>query len=297
MSHKLPDIDESKIVYDTKDKKCAPSKKFENLSCYSLQFLIKMAEKYNESAIDKIDMYNNMEVLNPVKYKKYLLYEFSIKLKDKCNNQRCWIKQMFIKNLTNDSEIENTFRPEGPKGKFEWLNTYNILDTLKQYEKVHKDFEFLGAVPIDFDDLEDLGIKNLNLQKKYDSGIRKLGIVFNLDEHYKSGSHWVAAFCDFNVPGVYYYDSYSGLPEKRIQKLLRRFTVFIENNDKIPKNKSIRGGVDVRYNKNRNQYKNSECGVYSINFIEQMLTKSFDDVVEKIIDDDTINKKREVYFT
>lgn len=288
----MPAVREEDIIVHEKDKRCAPAKKFENLSCFSLNFLIKLANKYNSTFEDKIPMYNNMDTLNPDKYKKYFLREFSVRLKNKCDNQRCWLKQSFVGSLAQDSEYENTFRPEGPKGKFEWLNTFNIDDSMQQYQKLHKDFIFLGAVPIDFDELPTLGIKNLDLQSLYDKGIRKIGIVFNLDEHNKSGSHWVAGFCDFNIPGVYFYDSYGSRPEKRIQKLLRRFATFIEKN-------KLGGGkeVAVKYNDKRNQYKNSECGVYSINFVEQMLTRSFEDVTSKIIDDDSINQKRKVFFT
>lgn len=286
----MEDVRSEQIIYDDKDKRCAPSKKFENNSCITVKYLIKMAKAYNsETKGLKIILYENMETLNPEKYKKYLLVKFSELLSDVCDNQRCWLKQKFMKKLVNDKETVNIFRPPGPKGKFEWLNTFNILDTLKQYEDNNKDFHFLGAVPIDFDDLPELGIKNLDIKKLYDRGIRKIGCVFNLDEHDKSGSHWVASYCDLNMGGVYFFDSYGIPPEKRIQKLLRRFADFIEKTLNMP---SI-----VKHNKKRNQYKDSECGVYSINFIEQMLKHNFETVTNKIIDDETINKKRVEYFT
>jgi hypothetical protein len=54
---------------------------------------------------------------------------------------------------------------------------------------------------------------------------------------------------------------------------------------------------DVRYNKTRNQFKNSECGVYSINFILEMLNgKTFDDIENNPIPDDDINKLRTNIF-
>lgn len=286
---KSEDIKPEKIIIDNKDKRCAPSKKFDNYSCISLNFLIKMAKAYNIDSQNPIVLYENMHTLNPDKYKKYLLVRFSEIFSNVCNNQRCWMKQRFMSKLANDDEITNIFRPSGPEGKFEWLNTYNILDVIHQYEKTNKDFLFLGAVPIDFDDLPELGIKNLNIKKLYDKGIRKIGCVYNLDEHYKGGSHWVASFCDLNIGGVYFFDSYGIEPEKRIQKLLRRFANFIDKELKMP--------AIVKHNKNRNQYKDSECGVYSINFIEQMLTNSFEKVSNNIIDDATINKKRNIYFT
>jgi hypothetical protein len=61
--------------------------------------------------------------------------------------------------------------------------------------------------------------------------------------------------------------------------------------------KNINGKCDVRYNKTRNQFKNSECGVYSINFILQLLDdKSFDYIQNNPIKDDDINKLRTKIF-
>jgi hypothetical protein len=284
-------VSKESIIIDEKDKRCAPSKQFDGTSCITLNYLISMAEAYNETEKNKIELYKNMETLNPEKYKIYLLNEFSTKI-TKCKNQRCWMDQPFMAKLATNEETGNIFRPKGPKGKFEWLNTFNILDNLTQYEAVHKNFKFLGAVPIDFDELPGLGIKNLDMDKLYADGIRKIGIVFNLDEHDKGGSHWVAGFCDIDKKGVYFFDSYGIPPEKRIQKLLRRFAEYIKKKFNLKENQ-----ITVDYNKNRHQFKNSECGVYSINFVEQMIKQSFKDVTNNIIDDDTINKKRATYFT
>ena len=66
---------------------------------------------------------------------------------------------------------------------------------MEQYEKKYNDFKFFGAVPIDFDELPFLGIKDINFDELYNSG-KKLGFVFNLDEHWQSGSHWVALYSD-----------------------------------------------------------------------------------------------------
>lgn len=51
------------------------------------------------------------------------------------------------------------------------------------------------------------------------------------------------------------------------------------------------------YNKNRFQYKYSECGTYCIHFIEQFLNgKKYDEIVSTIIPDDTILKERDRYY-
>ena len=56
--------------------------------------------------------------------------------------------------------LENkVFRPEGPQGRFEWLSTLDINKVLYQYEEKYPDFKFLGAVPLDFIELDYLHLK------------------------------------------------------------------------------------------------------------------------------------------
>jgi len=293
----LDSVRSSEILMDEKDQKCAPTTSFKDGSCITTPLLVKMAESYNDMfAKNKIKLYPNVETLNPGKYKRYLLKEFSNRLSDVCDNQRCWLKQDFINKMNGSIKTEltkMTFRPSGPEGQFTWLNTLDINKVMSQYEKKYKGFKFLGAVPIDFDDLESLGIKDLQYDKLINEGYDKLGIIFNLDEHYKSGSHWVASYADLKKGKVYYYDSYGIEPEKRIRKYMRRVTNAIKK-----KNNISEGKIDVRHNKVRQQFKNSECGVFSISFILRSLQgKTFDEIMNSGVHDDEINECRKVYFT
>ena len=55
--------------------------------------------------------------------------------------------------------------------------------------------------------------------------------------------------------------------------------------------------IHIDYNRNRHQYKNSECGVYSLNFILRLLNgNKFNDIVSKKVLDDEINQCRDKYF-
>lgn len=316
-SRNIPDIttpDTSEIKpTDKKDYRCAPTVEFKNGSCIPLDLLIQMAGAYNATATNKITLYPYLETLNPTKYKKYLIKEFNTKLSKVCDNQRCWIKQKFISNMNEDSRdnlLKYTYRPKGPNGKFTWLNTFNINDVMDQYEQKYPEFKFMGAVPIDFDELPELGIKNMNFDDMLKKGKSKLGIIFNLDEHWKRGSHWVAAYTDLKNGKVYFFDSYGIEPEIRIRKLLRRFARYIRDrqcvktpeitHNKIPLKRPQDGGIDtdIEYNDKRHQYKNSECGVYSINFILRLLNgEDFDKITQNVTDDDKMNLNREIYFT
>lgn len=275
-------------IYMSNDK-CAPGINFENGSCFSLSELLEMTIAYNKIHENKIVIDKK---LSKNEIKKSILQQFNSIFKNKCNDQQCWTKQPFIKELNENIKNKikyNTFRPEGPQGKFEWLNTINIEKVMEQYENKYNNFKFLGAVPIDFDDLPSLGLKDLNLKKLEKSGKNIIGVVFNLDEHYKSGSHWVGMFGNLNNGQLYYFDSYGSKPDNRIINFMKRI-------GKYCRKKGIRK-LDVNYNSKRYQYGNSECGVYSINFILRMLKhKNFNEILENPISDEKINKCRKVYF-
>lgn len=289
------------VCIHSKDLKCAPGKQFENGSCISTKLLLAMIKKYNEQYKDDKDKivivpeYEKFKTLNPSKYKRYYLCKLQHKLKNKCNDQTCWTALDIFNKLDekDKDELENfTFLPNGPKGKFEWLNTTHIDESLKQYEKKYPEFTFLGAVPIDFDDLPYLGIKDLDLPKLIKSGKHKVGIIFNLDEHDQPGSHWVALYADLKKGQIYFFDSYGEEPEKRIRVLIRRLARFCINNMGIDlKN------LDSRYSEVRHQRGGSECGVYSMSFILRLLDgETFDQISSERIPDDAVNACRAVYF-
>ena len=58
---------------------------------------------------------------------------------------------------------------------------------MRQYEEKYPDFEFLGPSPIDFDTHKMHGecvwdeLYKFSLKKTKDDGIKKVGIIFNLD--------------------------------------------------------------------------------------------------------------------
>ena len=284
---------ESVMPSNPLDMKCAPHLDFENGSCYPLELLIDMAEAFNEFSKsngknDFILLNSKEETLDPDNYKIYLLHEFK---KRNDGDQRDLIKEKFTKFMSEEGKDyleNNVYRPVGPQGKFDWLSTVDINQVLKQYEEKYPDFLFLGAVPIDFDDLDYLPFKKLDIQKLKKDGIKRIGVIFNLDEHYKSGSHWVSLFSDLEKAQLYFSDSYSGPPEKRISAFMKRIIETIEKEGKK---------CDVRHNKTRHQRGNSECGVYSINFILRLLKgKTFDHITRKRLSDDKVNKCRAIYF-
>ena len=368
--------------------RCAANAEYTDGSCLSVDQLKLIAHLYNK-AIDKNKIKSekiNIDNSN----KSYLLQQLDEKLKDCNNDQRCWLKKKF--NNSNEAlNMDEIFRPMGTEGKTEWLSTENIDDVMEQMEKKFPDYLFLGATPMDFEEInyneiakldfydimkngeklknemmvqyelkkfytknfqlvekfnqfrgrqnkypfrefykdvietpndqmqtalqkfpngsnlynELLGIKN----KKYP--IKTIGLVPNLDNHDQSGSHWVAVYANLETGQIYYFDSYGYRPEKRIREFAKRIAewkykkdtgkVININADEYMKKEGpsneLEKKYDIRYSQIRNQYKNSECGVYSMNFIIRLLhgTK-FDKIISQKVPDDTINECREVYF-
>jgi hypothetical protein len=251
-----------------------------------------MAKSYNKKYKNKkIPLFTNEEealTLCPAKTKRYLVKEFSKRLSDVCNDQRCWLKQSFIEDIKPEIKKTlkyHTFRPKGPDGTFEWLSNYDIKAVMDQYQHKHKDFKFLGAVPIDFDKIPSYNIYNLNFQKNEEMGITKYGIIFNLDESHQSGSHWVAGYIDVVKGDLLFFDSVGDPPVKRICNLLNRAGVYIKNIKKRD--------INIRINRKQHQYSSSECGVFSLNFIINMIEgKTFDQYIDWL---QKVNKTKDRY--
>jgi hypothetical protein len=100
------------------------------------------------------------------------------------------------------------------------------------------------------------------------------GYVINIQDSHdgngleNSGSHWtcfyVAKYPNGNVEPIY-FDSYGMPPPKQVEKFMKWLTIQDSK-------------MELEYSARRLQYKNTECGVYSVYFIIRML--SGDDFAE-----------------
>ena len=260
---------------------CAPGCTYSDGSCLSDESVRKIADSYNTDT-DVSD-----EQIDTSLPKKNIVQRLENKLG---KTHKKWLLQNCVKRL-NDSTINNyTFKPKRPEGKYKWLSTPDISKVLKQYEKVYKDFEFYGPVPVDFativTDLNDLDLKDAYNNKNKS----KFGIIYNLDEHYKSGSHWVSSYLDLNKNEFSYFDSYATNPPKRIFSFMKKVKEYCK--------KIFNKNIELKINKKRFQYANSECGVYSIFYIlEHLQGKSFEQITNRPVNDETVNQNRLKYYT
>ena len=177
-----------------------------------------------------------------------------------------------------------------------WLDSINIADVMNQYEVAFPNFDFMGPFPIDFAAPDPYEGKNKCLMNeicefRVKSAIENkkdmLGVIYNLDPHYKSGSHWVATFVDLKRNRCMYFDSYGMKPPKQIHT----FMTWVSRQDSSKK-------MQLMYSSRRIQFKNSECGVYCLYFLIRMIYgDEFVDFTRATPDDKEMLKLRSWMFS
>lgn len=222
------------------------------------------------------------------------------------SGEHAWLEQPWVhKALTAEKaeKIKETlYRPEAPdEWKADphfWLSNDEINGALRQYEIKYPAFKYYGAMPIDFDLKTVTGSCMINslcqinlaeLLKKRNPAADFIGMVFNLDKHYQQGSHWVSLFVNIPKCEINYWDSFGMEPPEEVVTLIKKLK---EQGNKL----KIKFKVQI--NKREHQLNETECGVYSINFIvEQLEGKSFRAVCNTIIRDEAMNSRRQLYFS
>lgn len=281
---------------------CSPSKGKGNTgsSCLNYDMLLLIANLYNQSHSDKI-------TIGPKRNKQQLRKALEAKLSPTCGtNEACWLEQPFVKRSNSYTKLEKSFKPKKPEGWYnnpnEWLNTYDILDVMKQYEEANKTYMFVGVFPVDF------ATKNqktgtcivqemckLNLKESWKKGIKQIGIIFNTDTSKGSGLHWESLYIGIDPNrrnyGVFFYDSVGTRPPKEIAKFMEQMKGELEHLHPKSKHK-----VQYRTNKVQRQYKNNNCGLFSILFQILMLKNKYDDVCQNMGYDDDVQKFRDILY-
>ena len=352
---------------------CSPSKGKDSYTCYTFDNLVKIAKIWNKN--------NNEDISSKLfvpseKYNLWKILKEKMKTISPCEEEYCWLKSNILKNVDDIDIKYETFIPEKPKkwnkNPIAWLSTTDIQHVLLQYEGKFPELEFFGPVPIDFDSVingercVDPDLCKINLENLYKKGKRVIGIVFNLDPHYKGGSHWVSMYISLYNGGIYYFDSAGKFPVAQIVNLMTKlrnqgnlliknniidfnsmhsdhsiicnvlgtenneikiddvkpfyknmsFKVLDNNDDKLyyikdvinkkiitdnpissVSKKIIIKGFRLFYNDIKHQKGNTECGVYSINFIKTLLHgKTYEDYTRSIQDDNKMVERRDEYY-
>ena len=194
--------------------------------------------------------------------------------------------------------LSRAFRNQWSDGKpHDLLDSVDIRNVLLQYEESHPFFMFLGVQPLDFQDRyrdscianEDF-VCNFSYKTLLKYGKTDFGLVINHDTHDLPGSHWVACYGSIdpskkNRFGVFYFDSIGNPPLRQVGQFMDRFI------SSVPRNLGL---FTCGENIKRLQFGNTECGVYSIAFINNCLFSDlpYSDICDVMPNDTFINKAR-----
>jgi hypothetical protein len=271
---------------------CAPcsvknKKRSDWKSCYSKSSLILIAESWNKEHPDEKPIIckgkTHVQIADQIKERLY----------SSCKeNEKCWSHQEFVKNVKTKEMKYYTFKPDYPKewyeNKYTWLNTYDILYVMKQFQKKHKHFVFLGPIPSDCPTRVQCQLSHFDLNKMKKEKVRQVGIIYNLDVSSGEGTHWVAIYIDIPRKEINYYDSYGNKPTKLIHEFIVGVILNFREKNVEP---------TLIYNDKRHQYGGSECGMYSIHFLlERLNGRSMKEMSTMRISDNEMNQLRRLLF-
>lgn len=267
---------------------CTPKKELE-FTCFTKKEIIDLKNAWNKENTEKITSNNHLEIWKFLKEK----------LSNNCSNESCWLKQNFVKNNTNIKLIES-FAPAHPKdwlkNPYEWLSNIDIMNVMNQYVNHYPCFQFLGPSPIDYDHKLNVNecvwneLCNYKLHHSIKNNKKKVGVVFNLDTHEKGGSHWVSMFIHIPKRFIFYFDSAG----EKIPAQLQKFV------DKVQQHGNELN-TPFEFDQNhpfQHQHTTTECGVYSLYFMANMLEDklSREYLKTKRLPDDLMKKHRKIYF-
>jgi hypothetical protein len=273
---------------------CSPKDKnqVKEYTCYTDNDLQKLRNMWNARHPDKKIMTNDSKEIWS------LLKNYYSKI---CNKESCWVRQM-TKGTKMEAELLESFSPTSPiewkKNPNEWLSSIDIIEVMNQYEKTYKCFDFLGPSPIDYDTHKLYGecvweeLCHFSLAEQIKNGKTKIGIIFNTDTHDRSGEHWISLFINIKNATIFFFDSAGNKASSQIMKFVN---MVVEQGRNLPT------PIDFKFDQNypvEHQYKNTECGVYSIFFIIHMLEDKITGHYLKThkLKDEYMQQFRKVYY-
>ena len=266
---------------DFKKMNCSPAVKKKQIrddSCFTPEIFMTILKKYNEKNPNQ-----KITEMDPKKAWVQLKSQLS------CKKEDCLLNQLDDESMKQQIK-KYVFAPKHPpdwnSNPDEWLSNFDIADVAKQYEVSHPEFKLIGPTTIDFDTrLPERGGKcvlddlcNFDLKHFLSAKKTKIGIVFNLDKHDQSGSHWVSLYIDIKHRFMFFCDSAdNGVPPE-----IWKESEDVNSTKPLPLvNRIMDQGLKmpnpIRFTFYNNegvmhQQQNTECGMYSLFFIITMLT-------------------------
>lgn len=208
--------------------------------------------------------------------------------------------------------FEEAFRPVMPKSWLrndrEWLSNIDIDKVMRQYEVTIPEFAFVGVFPMDFSHRLESGkcvsteMCNFRLADMLLRGKTRIGIVLNMDKHDESGSHWVCCFIGLDPfsksYGMFYYDSVAVHPPVEVVQLMDDVKRQVDDL-KRTRLLNTRKTFVCQHNRERRQYKGTECGVFVMFFVVCCAcgTLDFEYICRSMGRDDDLHTLRQLFFT
>lgn len=292
-------------------------------TCFPKDALVRMARAWNEHHAKNDPLKHKPIQGIDRKTAKQLWNDLNERMTHVCGNKNdtCWVDH--LKGVGSAPEVVRSISPKRPKdwekNPRTWLTNFDIADVMNQYDWSQDpsfQYKFLGVYPIDFQASSIFGqclfseICSMRIAPLLKKGIRYLGLITNLDKHDENGSHWTSTFVglDPSLPsfGVWYYDSVGNPEPKEItdfkesmKKQIAELPTFFD--EKAIQSFDTTGDRAFSY---RHQYKNTECGMFSIDYQIRWLKAlkkgakkaTFKSVVDLPLKDDDVWELRFKYF-
>ena len=279
-------------------KECSPLEQNNQYSCLDDDIIIDVAKIFNEKMNAGIDLNADPKVVHDQ------ICDIVFKIINDQSESGLFDIHKVINALPKNKlkRFKASFRPKMPeewhKNFNEWLSTTDIDNVLKQYAVADSHFYYYGATPMDFD-LKNgnkctvNGLCKFDLNTLLNSGIEKIGVVFNTDDHDEPGEHWVSMYVDcvgknLKYPCIYYFDSTGDPATPEVEVLIEKI-----------KNQGLQNGIKFTdlQNDKEHQKGDSECGMYCLHFMIYMLEDNdFMKYIKNKKSDEYIQKFRNVFF-
>ena len=240
--------------------------------------IISLVKSYNQQYNDTISIYQT---------KESLIQSLKEKMKSQCKHPIC------LERILQPEKIKAGRPANWDKNPVEWLTNIDIDNVLETYEDHFPHYKHIGTYSVDYDTKDVFGkcladnVCHLNIQSCKNKKYKKISIVFNLSKHYEPGSHWVALIIDVSNNEICYYNSGATPPPKRIYTLMKNIKKTMPQGDKTA----------LRWNTLQHQKSTTECGMFVIHTIIQMIERKFDSVIhDRMLDDTFVFRLRDILF-
>lgn len=235
-----------------------------------------------------------------------------------CKSEKCVLntKKNSLRSYINDEDLSkaiNKFKKEGPAYTEDWLSNFDIDETLKKIEYVHKNEGFF-AIPFQMRDfhenkpsenspyhIKDKNLSTIDLCDKYlNQDYKCFGVVINTDYSTGTGIHWFCLFIDMrdlkNIT-IEYFNSTGNEPLLEISSWMKKVKYQIMKNNEILKRCPELSVKDIIVSKMEHQTDDHSCGVYSLYYIIcRVCGVSYDYFKRTLITENIIKKFREAVF-